>query len=56
MFLDTHPNSFNIGLKGTPTCSNHSGSALYETYVAGQEESECVIQLVAAHHLLCNNC
>ena len=29
-------------LKGTPTCSNHSGTALHETSVASQEESGCV--------------
>ena len=29
-------------LNGTPTCSNHSGTALYETNVAGEEESGCV--------------
>ena len=26
----------------TPTCSSHSDSALYETHIAGQEESGCV--------------
>ena len=26
----------------TPTCSSHCGTTLYETYVAGQEESGCV--------------
>ena len=26
-------------LSGTSTCSSHSSTALYETYVAGQEES-----------------
>ena len=26
----------------TSTCSNHIGTALYETHVAGQEESGCV--------------
>ena len=25
----------------TPACSSHIGTVLYETYVAGQEESEC---------------
>ena len=30
-------------LKGTVSCSNHSGTALYETHVAGQEESGCVL-------------
>ena len=29
-------------LSGTLTCSSHSGTALYETHVAGQEESGCV--------------
>ena len=24
------------------TCSNHSGTALYETYIADQKESGCV--------------
>ena len=28
-------------IKGTPTCSTHS-TELYETYLAGQEESGCV--------------
>ena len=28
-------------LNGTPICSSHSGTALYETYLAGQEESGC---------------
>ena len=29
-------------LKGTPTCSNHSGTALHDIHVATQEESGCV--------------
>ena len=29
-------------LKDTPPCRSHSGSASYETYVAGQEDSGCV--------------
>ena len=29
-------------LKGTPTWSSHSSTALYETYVASQEDSGCV--------------
>ena len=29
-------------LNGTPICSNPSGTASYETCVAGQEESGCV--------------
>ena len=29
-------------LNGTPTCSNHSGTALYKTSIVGQEESGCV--------------
>ena len=29
-------------LKGTPNCSNLSGTASYETYVASQKESGCV--------------
>ena len=29
-------------LKGTPTCSSHIGTALYETQVVGQGESGCV--------------
>ena len=29
-------------LKGTPTCSNHSGTVLHETYVANLEEFGCV--------------
>ena len=28
-------------LKGTPSCSSQSGTALYETHEAGQEESGC---------------
>ena len=28
---------------GTPTCSSHIGTALYETHVAGKEESRCEI-------------
>ena len=27
---------------GTPTCSNHIGTVLYETHVASQKESVCV--------------
>ena len=30
-------------LKGTHTCSNHSGTASYETYIASQGESGCVV-------------
>ena len=29
-------------LKGTPSYSRHSSTALYETYVAVQEESGCL--------------
>ena len=29
-------------LIGTPSYSSHSSTALYETYVAGQEESGCL--------------
>ena len=29
-------------LKGTPTCSSHSGTTLYETYLSSQEEFGCV--------------
>ena len=32
--------------KGTSTCSTHSGTASYETYIAGQEESGCVVTSV----------
>ena len=32
-----------ITLKGTPICSSHIGSAWYETCVAGQGESGCVV-------------
>ena len=28
-------------LIATPTCSSHSGNVIYETYLAGQEKSEC---------------
>ena len=30
-------------LEGTQTCSSHSGTELYDTYVASQEESGCVL-------------
>ena len=30
-------------LNGTPTCSSYIGTALYETHVAGQEESGHVL-------------
>ena len=33
-------------LNGTPTCSSHSDTASYETYVAGQEESGCVVETI----------
>ena len=35
-------------IKGTPTYSSHSSTALYETYVAGQEECGrvTVIQII----------
>ena len=29
-------------LKGTPTCSSHS-TVSHDAYIAGQEESECVV-------------
>ena len=29
-------------LKGTRTCISHTGTVLYETHMAGQEESACV--------------
>ena len=29
-------------INGTPTCSSHIGTALYDNHVAGQEESGCV--------------
>ena len=32
-------------LIGTPTCSSHSGIALHETYLPGQEKSGCVLKL-----------
>ena len=30
-------------LIGTPTYSSHSRTALYETHIAGEEESGCVV-------------
>ena len=30
--------------KGTLTCSSHSSTVLYKTYLAGQEESGCVLK------------
>ena len=30
-------------LNGTPTCSSHSSTTLCKTYIAGQEESGCVV-------------
>ena len=33
-------------LKGTPACSSHSGTVLYETYLASQEESGCVLKML----------
>ena len=33
-------------LKGTPTCSNHSGTALYENYAAGQRNLDVYALLV----------
>ena len=32
-------------LIGTPTCSSLSGTTSYETYIAHQEESGCVLLL-----------
>ena len=29
-------------LRGTLTCSSHGGTTLYDTHIAGQEESSCV--------------
>ena len=35
---------------GTPTHSSHTGTVLYETYVAGQEESGCVCITILTGH------
>ena len=35
-------------LNGTPTCSSHSSTTLYEDHLAGLEESKCV-------HISCEN-
>ena len=39
-------------LSGTPTCSSHSGTALYETHIASQGESGCVLNQVLVFSLV----
>ena len=39
-------------LNGTLNCSGHIGTELYETHVAGQEESGCVLQLTVVTAVL----
>ena len=50
-------------LNGIPTCSSHSGTALYETHLASQEECvhmmrpsriSCVSKSTLSHSLICS--